>query len=116
MTMGRINGMAVWGLCVPWVLWVPLVLANNHPRPAQAAEPDILIADFEGPDYGAWKTTGTAFGAGPAKGSLPNQMPVSGYLGNGLVNSYLGGDAATGTLTSPSLKIERPFLNFLIGG
>src|SRR5438128_1080396 len=85
-------------------------------QPEKPAEPDILIADFEGPDYGAWKTTGTAFGTGPARGTLPNQMPVTGYLGKGLVNSYLGGDASTGTLTSPPLKIERAYINFLIGG
>jgi fructan beta-fructosidase len=78
---------------------------------------DILIADFEGETYGeGWKTTGTAFGKGPAKGTLPNQMPVTGYLGKGLVNSYLGGDDSTGTLTSPSFKIERKYLNFLVGG
>lgn len=78
--------------------------------------PDILVADFEGPDYGAWTTTGTAFGMGPARGTFPNQMPVTGFLGKGLVNSYLGGDASTGTLTSPPLKIERNYINFLIGG
>jgi fructan beta-fructosidase len=77
---------------------------------------DILIADFEGKDYGDWKTTGTAFGPGPARGTLPNQMPVSGYLGNGLVNSYFGGDASTGTLTSPPFKVQRKYLNFLLGG
>src|SRR5579872_4174873 len=78
---------------------------------------DILIADFEGETYGeGWKTTGTAFGKAPAKGTLPNQMPVTGYLGKGLVNSYLGGDASTGTLTSPAFKIERKYLNFLVGG
>src|SRR5437660_13272 len=79
--------------------------------------PDILVADFEGDTYlEGWTTTGTAFGKGPAKGTLPNQMPVSGYLGKGLVNSFLGGDAATGTLTSPEFKLERKFLNFLVGG
>ena len=26
--------------------------------PILAAEPDILIADFEGPDYGDWQATG----------------------------------------------------------
>src|SRR5690349_21242882 len=35
---------------------------------------DILIADFEGDDYGAWKVEGTAFGNGPAHGTLPGQM------------------------------------------
>jgi sucrose-6-phosphate hydrolase SacC (GH32 family) len=80
-----------------------------------AADP-IVIADFEGPDYGAWKTTGTAFGDGPAQGTLPKQMHVDGFLGHGLVNSFDGGDGATGTLTSPSFKIERKYLTFLIGG
>lgn len=79
--------------------------------------PDLLVADFEGGTYGSgWTTTGTAFGKGPARGTLPNQMPVSGFLGKGLVNSCLGGDGSTGTLTSPDFKIERKFINFLIGG
>ncbi|MBN9118780.1 MAG: GH32 C-terminal domain-containing protein [Planctomycetes bacterium] len=94
-----------------------LALFFLAPVAAAAARPDILVADFEGDTYGdGWKTTGTAFGKGPAKGTLPNQMPVSGYLGKGLVNSYLGGDAGTGTLTSPEIKIERKYLNFLVGG
>ena len=81
-----------------------------------AAQPDIVIADFEGDTYGDWKTTGTAFGAGPAHGSLPHQMPVEGYAGKGLVNSFNGGDGATGTLTSPEFRLERKYLAFLIGG
>ncbi|MCJ7631888.1 hypothetical protein MUP77_05760, partial [Candidatus Bathyarchaeota archaeon] len=40
---------------------------------------DILIADFEGETYGEWKVTGEAFGPGPAQGTLPNQMQVSGF-------------------------------------
>ncbi len=84
---------------------------------AAADRADILVADFEGDTYGdGWKATGTAFGTGPAKGTLPGQMPVSGYLGKGLVNSFKGGDAGTGTLTSPEFKVERPYMNFLIGG
>src|SRR5438105_4873122 len=92
-------------------------LALLLPFAAVGAErPDVLIADFEGKDYGDWKATGEAFGKGPARGTLPNQMPVTGFLGKGLVNSYHGGDATTGTLTSPAFKIERKYLNFLIGG
>src|SRR5215471_17278871 len=86
------------------------------PLQLRADEPDILFADFEGETYGDWTTTGTAFGTGPAKGTLPNQMPVTGYKGKGLVNSYVGGDKSTGTLTSPPFKVERNYLNFLIGG
>ncbi len=78
--------------------------------------PDIVIADFEGSTYGDWKVTGEAFGPGPAEGTLPNQMPVSGFLGKRLVNSYFKGDDTTGTLTSPKFRIERPYICFLIGG
>ncbi|MDR0327477.1 MAG: glycoside hydrolase family 32 protein [Planctomycetaceae bacterium] len=81
-----------------------------------AAE-EILIADFEGDTYAdGWKTEGTAFGQGPAKGTLPEQMDVTGYLGKGLVNSFLGGDGARGKLISPKFKIESPYISFLIGG
>jgi hypothetical protein len=54
-----------------------------------AGRPDVLIADFEGETYGAgWKTTGIAFGKGPAKGTLPNQMLVK----IGLVDGERPGD------------------------
>lgn len=43
-------------------------------------------------------------------------MQVEGFLGKGLVNTFRGGDDATGTLSSPPFKIERRFLAFLIGG
>jgi hypothetical protein len=82
---------------------------------AQAAD-DIILADFEGKTYGDWKIEGDCFGDGPAFGQLPNQRPVTGFIGRGLVNTYLGGDGTTGTATSPAFKIERDHLNFLIGG
>jgi hypothetical protein len=83
---------------------------------AASAANDILIADFEGTDYGAWRATGEAFGKAPARGTLPGQMAVDGFTGEGLANSFVGGDKSTGTLTSPPFKIERPFISFLIGG
>jgi len=76
----------------------------------------MLIADFEGADYGSWQTTGEAFGPGPARGTLPGQMSVEGFKGRGLVNSFYKGDDSTGTLTSPEFKIERRFISYLIGG
>ncbi len=88
-----------------------LLLGSQSPRRA-----DIVVADFEGRDYGKWQTTGTAFGTGPASGAVSGQMRVSGFLGHGLVNSYHGGDDATGTLTSPPFQITRKHINFLIGG
>jgi len=94
-----------------------VALIASPAAPAQdSARPDAVIADFEGDDYGGWKAEGSAFGDRPARGTLPGQMEVSGYLGRGLVNSFAGGDDATGTLASPPFKIDRPFLNFLIGG
>ena len=83
--------------------------------PATAQE-DILIADFEGGSYGNWKVTGEAFGPGPARGTLPNQMDVTGFEGKRLVNTYYKGDDTRGTLTSPMFEIKRKHINFLIGG
>ncbi|HEV2695118.1 MAG TPA: glycoside hydrolase family 32 protein [Verrucomicrobiae bacterium] len=97
------------GLCGLAIIGLSLTIAR-------AQNADILVADFEGADYGAWAVTGTAFGNGPAQGALPNQMPVEGFKGHGLVNSYAGGDAATGKLTSPPFKLQRKYLQFLIGG
>jgi len=81
-----------------------------------AAASDLLIADFEGDDYGTWKVEGTAFGSRPARGTLPGQMAVDGFLGKGLVNSFVEGDDSTGKLTSPPFRIQKRYLAFLIGG
>ena len=83
---------------------------------ASAAEPGILIADFEATDYGDWVATGDAFGSGPAQGTLDHQMNVDGFEGKGLVNSFFGGDRSTGTLASGPFEIKRKYINFLIGG
>ncbi len=77
---------------------------------------DLVIADFEADTYGDWKTTGDAFGSGPAHGALSGQQKVEGFIGNGLVNSFYNGDSGTGTLTSPAFKIKCRWINFLIGG
>lgn len=79
-------------------------------------QPDLVLADFEGETYGAWRASGDCFGDGPARGTLSGQQPVSGFLGKGLVNTYLRGDATKGTLASPDFKVERKFLTFLVGG
>ncbi len=95
---------------------VRMLLALGLLAGAAHAADDIVIADFEGEGYGDWKAEGEAFGPGPARGTLPGQMEVSGFEGKGLVNSFYKGDGTTGTLTSPEFKIERRFINFLIGG
>ena len=80
------------------------------------ASDDILLADFESDTYAPWTVAGEAFGPGPARGTLPGQMQVDGFRGQGLVNSFFKGDESTGTLTSPAFRIERKFIAFLIGG
>ena len=98
------------------IILCELVLAGAGWTMAHAQTPDLLVANFEGTNYGDWKAAGSAFGDGPAQGTLPNQMSVDGFHGHGLANSFHGGDAATGTLTSPAFKIQRKYLQFLIGG
>ena len=71
----------------PLAAIVLLSLATLAAPPLRAAD-DILIADFEGDDYGDWKSAGEAFGPGPARGTLPGQMHVDGFKGKGLVNSF----------------------------
>ncbi|MBN1360285.1 MAG: hypothetical protein JW993_06830 [Sedimentisphaerales bacterium] len=82
----------------------------------RSAREKIVLADFEGAYYGDWQTTGQAFGQSPARGTLANQQTVSGFQGQGLVNTYLGGDGPQGTLTSPAFTLSRKYVNFLIGG
>lgn len=99
-----------------------LVGGGRHPHDPDAVPPPApvpagtVLADFEGGSYGRWTPTGRAFGAAPATGSLPGQQRVSGWLGDGLVNTFVEGDATVGTLTSPTFTIDKKYLNFLIGG
>ncbi|MHC4440696.1 MAG: GH116 family glycosyl-hydrolase, partial [Planctomycetota bacterium] len=92
--------------------------SEKAPLPEEAAVPreKIVLANFEGTDYGEWEATGESFGEGPAKGTLAGQQQVSGFGGKGLVNTFLGGDGPVGALTSPSFEISRKYINFLIGG
>jgi non-lysosomal glucosylceramidase len=85
----------------------PLSKANLHP--------DVVFEDFEN-GYDKWTVEGTAFGTKPANGTLPDQQPVSGFVGKGLVNSYLNGDDSTGRLISKPFAIERSYVRFLVGG
>ncbi|MDO4588053.1 MAG: glycoside hydrolase family 32 protein [Planctomycetia bacterium] len=96
-------------------LFALFVLILLFAQTAKATD-DIIFADFEGKDYGAWKTEGTAFGPGPSHGTFEGQMNVSGFQGKGLVNSFYGNDGSKGKLISPDFKIERNFISFLIGG
>ncbi|WP_116248599.1 glycoside hydrolase family 32 protein [Nocardiopsis sp. FIRDI 009] len=82
-----------------------------------------VFADFES-GYDGWEVVndldGTGgdgpFGTEPAQGTLPGQQPVSGHLGERLLNSFVGGDAPRGHATSPEFTIDRDHVNLLVGG
>jgi hypothetical protein len=93
-----------------------ILLAASALTSAALASNDLLIADFEGKDFGTWTTTGDAFGTGPARGASPGMPPVSEMVGRGFAGSGTHGDSATGTLTSPAFSIERNYLRFYLGG
>jgi non-lysosomal glucosylceramidase len=90
-------------------------LTGGKPLDTSKLRPDVVFEDFE-KGYENWTVEGTAFGKEPAHGTLPGQQAVSGFLGHGLVNSFLGGDDTVGKLTSKPFRIERGFIRFLIGG
>ncbi len=77
---------------------------------------DIILFDFESGNYAGWTKKGNAFGGAPAQGTWGGQNTVSGYQGQYLVNTFQEGDGPMGTLTSDPFTIERPYLNFLLGG
>lgn len=90
-------------------------LDPTYPKPTppetHAAEGKVL-ADFEGASYGNWKTTGNAFGSGPAQPG----SGLTGYTGHGVADSFGTGDADQGTLQSPEFNIDANYLGFSIGG
>lgn len=85
------------------------------PSRAEFVPAGKVLADFE-EGYGDWIAEGEAFGKEPASGTLPNQQPVTGFRGRGLVNSFRNGDQTQGTLTSPEFEINAKHISFLIGG
>jgi fructan beta-fructosidase len=94
---------------------IALSATSLQPKRANAAD-DVVIADFEGQTYSGWTVSGDAFGDGPANGPINGQMAVNGFDGDGLVNSFKGGDETTGEMTSEPFHISHKFVAFLIGG
>jgi hypothetical protein len=94
---------------------VPNRLPVQPPTVYTAHPSDLLIADFEGEDYGDWTVNGEAFGKGPARNGKTRNA-TAGALGTGFVNSYIDGDGPIGSLVSSEFTVKRKHLNFLIGG
>jgi fructan beta-fructosidase len=108
-----------------------LVGGGNHPHDPNASDAPqpagVLLfsgADVEPTVPGTttyeqlgWTATGGLVGEKVPTGAIGGQQPVSGFLGNGLINTFTNGsDQAQGTLTSPKFTISKPYINFLIGG
>ncbi len=97
------------------VLWS--AFGDRTPARAAASRTDIVVNDFDTPGWGNWRTSGAAFGAGPAIGAeLLRRLEITNYRGQGVACSERDGDGPTGTLTSPDFRIERDYLSFGIGG
>lgn len=76
----------------------------------------VLFEDFESGDYDGWTVEGEAFGEKPHTGTSPKQQPVDGFMGEGLVNTFVPDDGPHGTLTSRPFRVEHRYIGFLIGG
>ena len=83
-----------------------LVGGGRHPRPSD------LFADFEGSTFGSgWTASGSFSAQGPTTESLPNQV------GSRVLDTFAGGgDAATGTISSPQFTITKDYIDMLVAG
>lgn len=78
---------------------------------------DLVFEAFESDGFGEWTADGQAFGKAPVAAS-PQGMngKVTGYGGQYYLSSAHGGDASTGSLTSPPFEIKLPYLGFQVSG
>jgi non-lysosomal glucosylceramidase len=87
-----------------------------------SGRPATVFDDFESGKYDHWTTTGDAFGTEPSKlGTIIHETSIVGAQGQYLIDSFHpdkdgNGEKATGTLTSETFVISRPYVQFLIGG
>jgi levanase len=107
---------------------------GNHPHDPNAGDGAVPAGvplfpgwDFEGPDGVTfeelgWTASGDFVNQAIPTGSVGDQQPVSGYMGERLANSFIGsrfgvgGDGPEGELLSPEFQISHDYINFLIGG
>ena len=89
---------------------------------AQAVAPKVsasseVFADFESGDYDGWTLAGNCWGSAPAS-DRTFQGRISGFQGKRFLCSLhpILGASAVGKATSKEFSVERPFIDFLIGG
>ncbi|HLK60785.1 MAG TPA: hypothetical protein VKU00_29750, partial [Chthonomonadaceae bacterium] len=89
--------------------------ARAQSHNASASE-DIVFADFESGNYDDWTLTGDCWTNTPA--SAFRFPKVTGYQGKRFLCTFHPtlGNAATGKAVSKEFTMDKPFINFLIGG
>lgn len=70
------------------------------------------------PPFSSWKASGEAGAWLDAPGAVAEQLPVYGFKGDSLLNSYTAAeeDGSVGELWSPPFLLTNTWMNFLIGG
>ncbi|RYG21459.1 hypothetical protein EON82_18800 [bacterium] len=80
---------------------------------APQSRPDLPLGTNE---HGAWTMSGDAFRSGRVSEDLLVRLEITGTRDNAVISSEIEGDRPQGTATSPSFRIERDYVSFLIGG
>lgn len=79
----------------------------------------VANGDFEGSgnyaDLG-WTSTGDFQGSSPSSGNFSGQGGVANYQGERLANTFINGDASTGSMVSPDFQISGKYINLMVGG
>lgn len=92
--------------------------ADNVEPIGDYATNGVIFDDFEADSYDTSKWSfygGNAFGTGPARGSIGIQNTVTGYLGEGLINTFYDLDSSMGIMTSKEFTINHDYINMLVG-
>ena len=98
-----------------WQAALHLTQSTYEDAGEESNQTGILIADFEN-GFGSWKRGGNAFEKARHKKSNDIKSVV-GYSGMGWVSSFNKDTKKSfGSLSSPKLKVNHRFLNFLVGG
>ena len=98
-------------------LFVPMTLAPHQSQTVRLMMTWYVPKTRLRHGQSAKENPGPAFGQRPSGGTADSQQVVSGFLGQGLVNTFdPAGDSLTGRLTSPEFKLNNDYIQFLIGG
>lgn len=98
-------------------LFVPLTIGPNQSQTVRLMMTWYVPQTRLRHGQDAKENPGPAFGRKPSTGTADGQQAVSGFLGQGLVNTFDPfGDGLTGRLTSPEFKLNHNYIQFLVGG